>query len=385
MITRIKSQRILQRDGIVSGYVYFENDRILAVTQEELPFDKEVDAGNDYVSPGFIDLHTHGGAGFDFIKGRDEVVHACNFHLQHGTTTIYPTLSAAPFDVMAEAALEIEAAKQDGRLYANVPGAHMEGPYLSPAQCGAQCTSFITPPISADYEPFLEAHASTVARWSYAPENDPEGAFAACLTAHGVLPAAGHTNAVYDDMDTAIKHGCKLVTHLYSCTSTVTRRQGFRYLGVVETALLRDDLYSEIIADGRHLPPDLIRLILKAKGSDRVILITDSLSLAGTNVKQGKMLETEYIIEDGVCKLLDRSAFAGSIATADRLVRVMTGEVEISMAEAVKMITATPAEVMHLNKGELTAGKDADILIFDDDVTIKRIWVMGEDHSSLIG
>lgn len=384
MITRIKGRRILQRDGIFSGYVYFENDRILAVTADELPFDKEVDAGNDYVSPGFIDLHTHGGAGSDFLKGREEVIKACNFHLKHGTTTIYPTLSAAPFEIMAEAAIEIESAKQDKRLLSNVPGAHMEGPYLSPHQSGAQCASFITPPNAPDYEPFLEAHASSVARWSYAPENDPDGTFADCLSYYGILPAAGHTNAVYDEMDSAIGHGCKLVTHLYSCTSTVTRQQGFRYLGVVETALLRDDLYAEIIADGKHLPPDLIRLILKAKGSDRVILVTDSLSLVGTDVKQGVMSGTEFIIEDGVCKLLDRSAFAGSIATADRLVRVMTEEVGVSMAEAVKMITAIPAEVMNLNKGVLSAGKDADILIFDDDMDIKHIWVMGEDRSFVI-
>ena len=140
---------------------------------------------------------------------------------------------------------------------------------------------------------------------------------------------------------------------------------------------MRDDLYAEIIADGKHLPPELIRLILKAKGSDRVILITDSLSPAGTDVKSGRMQATDFIIEDGVCKLTDRSAFAGSIATADRLIRVLTGEVGVPMWEAVKMLTAIPSEVMGINKGELAPGRDADLLVFDDGINIKKAFVGG--------
>ena len=378
MITRIKSQRILLRNGCVSGYVYFEDGTITAVTPLELPFDKEYDCGEDYLSPGFVDIHTHGGGGHDFAWSVEDVIGGVNFHLTHGTTTVYPTVSAAPIGEMGRSAGYIRQAAKDPRTLANIGGAHLEGPYLSTRQCGAQSASFITPPKAEDYIPLFEEYGDIIARVTYAPEEDADCAFAKFLQARGVVSSAGHTDAGYPQMQDAMAAGCRLVTHLYSCTSTVTRKQGFRILGVIETALLEDDLYVEIIADGKHLPPELIRLILKAKGTDRVILITDSLSPAGTDVKSGRMQATDFIIEDGVCKLTDRSAFAGSIATADRLVRVLTGEVGVPMWEAVKMLTAIPSEVMGINKGELAPGRDADLLIFDQNVNIKKVFVGGE-------
>ena len=259
----------------------------------------------------------------------------------------------------------------------NIIGAHLEGPYLSKKQCGAQCPDFITAPNPDEYVSLINEHGNAIARWTYAPEND-DGSFAKYVSDRKIVVSAGHTDAIYHDMEIAIANGCTLVTHLYSCTSTVTREYGFRRLGVIETALLRDDIYAEIIADGKHLPPDLIRLIIKAKGTDKVALVTDSLSLAGTDAKEGKMMATEYVIEDGVCKLKDRSAFAGSIATMDRLVRVIRDEVGMSIVDAVKMASEVPARIMGLNKGVLAEGYDADIVIFDDDITVTEVWVGGK-------
>ena len=132
-----------------------------------------------------------------------------------------------------------------------------------------------------------------------------------------------------------MKEGCNLVTHLYSCTSTVTRDHGFRHLGIIETAYLLPDMDVEIIADGRHLPPELIRMILRIKGREHVAMVTDCLPAAGLEQKEGIMSGTPYIVEDGVCKLPDRSAFAGSIATMDRLVRVAVQECGCSVSDAV--------------------------------------------------
>lgn len=374
---RIKSDRILAGGQPVSGYVYFENGKIAAVTAAELPFEKEYDRTGFYVSPGFIDIHTHGGAGHEFFGSAEDIVAGCNFHLSHGTTSICPTISAAPFGVMKESVTQVRRAMADPALKSNLIGLHLEGPYLSKKQCGAQCTDFITPPVPEEYQALVEEAGDVIARWTYAPENDPEGTFCSWLTEHGILASAGHTDAEYEDMRRAAAHGCGLVTHLYSCTSTITRHQGFRHLGVIESAFLMDDLDVEIIADGKHLPPDLIRLILKIKGSDHVALVTDSLALAGSGITHGVTLNTEFIIEDGVCKLMDRSAFAGSIATADVLVRVLVQEVGVSVEEAVKMITQVPARIMGLNKGALEAGKDADILVFDDGIRILDVFVMG--------
>lgn len=380
MKKRIKSNKIIVGEKLFSGYVYVETDKITAVTVEELPYDVEYDRMGYYVAPGFVDMHTHGGAGHEFFGSAEELVQGCNYHLSHGTTSICPTISAAPFEVMEKSVVEVKKAMADPALMTNIIGLHMEGPYLSAEQCGAQCPDFITPPIPEQYEKLIEEAGDVIARWTYAPENDADGAFSRYLTEHNIVASAGHTNAVYEDMCNAVDNGCNLITHLYSCTSTVTRHQGFRKLGVIESAYLFDELYVEIIADGRHLPPELIRMILKIKGTDKVALVTDSLELSGTGITHGVTLNTEFIIEDGVCKLMDRSAFAGSIATADVLVRVLVKEVGVSVAEAVKMITKVPAEIMKLNhKGTLEAGKDADIVVFNDDICIQNIFVKGRE------
>ncbi|MBE7052692.1 MAG: N-acetylglucosamine-6-phosphate deacetylase [Ruminococcaceae bacterium] len=376
---RIKSENIILKDRLFDGFVYFEDGIIKEVTNKDLPFDKEIDAGKDYVSPGFIDLHTHGGAGFDFINGEEDVIKGSDFHLTHGTTSILPTISAAPFEKMAKAVIAVDKVMKDKSSKANIIGAHLEGPYLSKDQCGAQCTDFITNPKKDEYENLVNNYKDAVARWSYAPENDKDGEFAKFITENGIVASAGHTNAIYDDMKVGMENGLNLVTHLFSCTSTITRDKGFRRLGVIETAFLEDDLYVEIIADGKHLPPELIKLIIKNKGIEKTALVTDSLSLAGTDAKQGKMVDTEYIIEDGVCKLLDRSAFAGSIATSDRLVRVIRDEVGFDIVSAVYMMTKVPANILGLKKGEIKESCDADIIIFDKDINVKKVFVMGSE------
>lgn len=300
---RIKCDRILLCDRVLDGYVYFKNGKIMDVTSADYPVKEEYDATGFYVSAGFIDIHTHGGGGNPFEGSLDDIVAGCNFHLKHGTTSICPTISAAPFESMARSVKNVADAMKDARVMGTILGAHMEGPYLSAKQAGAQCPDFITPPVENEYLPLLEEYGDVIARWSYAPENDVGERFVTALGDYGVIASAGHTDAIYDDMCRASEKGCLLVTHLYSCTSTITRDHGFRRLGVIETAYLLDDMYVEIICDGKHLPPELIRLIYKIKGAEKIALVTDSLALAGTEQTHGFMQSTEFIIEDGVCKL----------------------------------------------------------------------------------
>ena len=378
-MNRIKSNKIILEEGLFDGYVYFDNGKITDVTANEFPFSEEYDMTDYYVSAGFIDIHTHGGAGNRFEGSVDEIVDGCNFHLMHGTTTICPTISAASFESMADSVSNIERAISDPRVKGTIIGAHMEGPYLSERQAGAQCPEYITSPIEKDYLPFIEKNSSAIARWTYAPENDIGDEFAKVLKKYGIVASAGHTDAIYSDMLHAFENGCQLVTHLYSCTSTITRDHGFRRLGVIETAYLLDDMYVEIICDGKHLPPELIKLIYKIKGADKIALITDSLALAGTDQIHGFMQATEFIIEDGVCKLMDRSAFAGSIATADTLVRVAVKEADIPLLDAVRMITATPAKIMRLSKkGKIARDMDADFAVFDENISIQAVFARGK-------
>ncbi len=373
---KIKSDKIIVGEKLFDGFVYVDNGKIVEVSKKDKPCE-EYDYTGYYVSAGFIDMHTHGAGGYAFMNSTvEDVIAGCDYHLQHGTTSIVPTISAGEFETMRQAVVNIHKAK--GKSKANILGAHLEGPYLSSKQAGAQCPVFITPPIKADYESLIEEYGESIIRWTYAPENDKNGTFCKYLTEHNIIASAGHTDAKYPDMQTAIENGCNLITHLYSCTSTVTRDHGFRSLGVIESAYLRDELYVEIIADGKHLPPDLVKMIIKIKGTDKVALITDSLEIAGTNITEGVMSGTEFIVEDGVCKLKDRSAFAGSVATADKLIQMLVEECDFSIPTAVKMLTEVPAKILKINKGKLLQGYDADIVVFDEKICVANVFINGQ-------
>ena len=373
---KIKSDKIIVGEKLFDGYMYVLNGKIAEITQEDKPADESYDFTGKYVSAGFIDMHTHGAGGYAFMNSSvEDVIAGCDYHLAHGTTSIVPTISAGEFETMRQAVINIHKAK--GKTKGNILGSHLEGPYLSPKQAGAQCPMFITPPQKADYESLIAEYGESIARWTYAPENDENGAFCKYLTEHNIIASAGHTDAVNADMVRAIENGCNLITHLYSCTSTVTRNHGFRSLGVIESAYLHDELYVEIIADGKHLPPELIKMIIKIKGTDKVALITDSLEIAGTEIKEGVMSGTEFIVEDGVCKLKDRSAFAGSVATADLLIKTLVNDCGYGVPAAVKMLTEVPAKILKVNKGILAVGYDADIVVFDEDIKVSDTFIAG--------
>ena len=377
----IKSTRLVTPQGIRSGCVYWEDGKITAVTEQPLDGVELLDVGENWVTPGFIDLHTHGGGGGHEFRGSEEDIRiALDFHLSHGTTCIYPTLSSAPLAELEACVERISRLVENENPAITVPGVHLEGPYFSLAQMGAQKPKFITPPIREDYLPMLERCADKIARWDYAPENDTDQAFAKALKEYGVMAGAAHTDALYSDMKAAMEQGLKIVTHLYSCTSTVTRDHGFRRLGVIETAWLEDDLYVEAIADGKHLPPELLRMIWKLKGSHRMALVTDSILWAGLETGGQKSVQFgEYLIEDGVCKMADRSAFQGSIATTDRLLRTAVLEAGIPMEDAVRMMTQTPAVIMGLkNKGCLAAGYDGDFVVLDENLKVRTVICGGE-------
>lgn len=378
MIIRIKGKKIVLPNGVKDCSIYLENGKIIQVGNLDLPFDYEVDAGNDYVLPGYIDVHTHGAVGYDFCESDcDGILKATEHHLKCGATAIMPTVTSSTFEKTYSALEKVEKAMQSDSPYNNIVGVHLEGPYFSEKQSGAQDKSLITDPKPEDYKRLIDRFGKIIKRWDYAPERDKNGVFCDYLQSHGILPSAGHTDAKMDDLEVAKDKGCKLVTHLYSCTSTITRENGFRKLGVIECAYLWDDLYVEIIADGKHLPPELLKLIFKLKPIDKILLVSDSLKVAGSNEKYSSVGTVRCIIEDGVCKLLDRTAFAGSIATADRLVRVVVEEAGLSIEDAIKVACENPAKLFGLNKGRIEKGYDADIIIVNDKFTPIKIFRNG--------
>jgi N-acetylglucosamine-6-phosphate deacetylase len=249
-------------------------------------------------------------------------------------------------------------------------------------QRGAQDPRYIRDPDPSEYEDILQQY-HFIKRWSAAPELKGAIEFGNYVQSKGVLPAIAHTDAIYEEVIKAFEQGYTLATHLYSGMSGVTRRNAFRYAGVVESAFIIDDMDVEIIADGVHLPAPLLKLVYKIKGAERTALITDAMRAAGTDVTESVLGNInngiKVIVEDGVAKLPDRTSFAGSVATADRLVRTMITLAGLSIPEAIKMITATPARIMGVfgKMGELVVGKNADIIIFDQNISIEMTMVNG--------
>ncbi len=378
MILKISNVKIVE-DEIQTGlFVYVENGKILEVTDKSLPFDREFDAKGSYLSAGWIDIHTHGGGGFDFMDGGAEpITEGAKMHLSHGTTSIYPTTLSASKEALLQSVDDIKKAME----FPTIRGVHLEGPYFDTKSCGAQNTDYIRGFDMDEIEEILES--GIVKRWDYAPELKDSTEVTKKLKDHGVVCSIGHSSATYEELLPAFEEGCNHVTHLYSATSTIVRIGGYRHLGIVESAFLLDNMTVEVIADGCHLPPNLLKMIYKIKGADKICLVTDSMRAAG-------MPDGEYILgnkkegvpcihEDGVAKLMDRSAFAGSTATADRLVKTMYHLAEIPLTDTIKMITKTPARIMNLkSKGSIQKGYDADIVIFDEDINVKAVFVNGE-------
>lgn len=373
MKTLFTNTRIVT-DGVIldDADVLVENGKILAVDQAgSFAADEVIDLHGNYLAPGFIDLHCHGGDGYEFIDATEEAfLKACAIHAARGTRVLYPTISATDFDTMYRVLETAEKAIPKCPL--EIPGIHLEGPYLSLEMSGGQDPAYIKAPDPAEYEPILERFGHLIARWTYAPEQD-DGRFLDALNRRGITSAIGHSAAQYSHILPAYENGCRLVTHLYSCTSTITRSGGFRRLGVIESTYLLDGMYAEAIADGCHLPADLLKLIIKLKGTNRVCLITDAIRFGGVKATAPLLGGTQsmpYIIEDGVAKLADRSAFAGSIATTEDLLQrsVKNG---IALADVVKMMTQTPADVMGLTgKGRIAPGFDAQFTVFDGELQI---------------
>ncbi|MEO5650431.1 MAG: N-acetylglucosamine-6-phosphate deacetylase [Ginsengibacter sp.] len=385
---KIKNGRIITSHRVIENGCIFINDNVITeigIGDISSKADVVLDAKGNYISPGFIDIHIHGGGGSDFMDGTvEDFLTIAETHLQYGTTALVPTTLTAEKEDLLHTLDIYKKANAKNKAGAQFMGMHIEGPYFAMSQRGAQDPRYIRKPDKKEYSEIIEKAGDIIARWSAAPEIDGALEFGRYLQAHDILPAIAHTDAVYDEVVNAFENGYTLATHFYSGMSGVSRRNAFRFAGVIESVYLMDEIDVEIIADGVHLPAPLLKLIYKVKGVDRIALITDAMRAAGMgegeSILGSKKNGLKVIVEDGVAKLPDRSSFAGSVATTDRLIRTMVNVAGISLIEAVRMMTLTPARIMKIDKhkGSLSIGKDADIVIFDDHINIQSAIIGGE-------
>ncbi|HIW74032.1 MAG TPA: N-acetylglucosamine-6-phosphate deacetylase [Firmicutes bacterium] len=342
-----------------------------------------VDGKGRYLAPGFIDIHCHGGGGHDFMDATPQAfIGAAETHARTGTATLLPTTLAGDDEDLRQTFEAFRQVKQTGCRGANMPGLHLEGPYFSAEYKGAQDEKYLRCPRPADYRRIAAWADGAILRWSAAPELPGAGEFFTFLREEGIVPSIAHTSAAYDDVLEAYENGCRLITHLYSGMSTITRVRGFRVPGVVESAYLIEGMRAELIADGCHLPAPLLRLAYKGKGAENLVLVTDAMRGAGMpegeSILGSRRRGQRVVVENGVAYMPDRSCFAGSVCTADRLVRTMVQQAGVPLCEAVRMITATPAAAMGWRrKGAVAAGMDADLVLFDEAIHVSLTMAEG--------
>ncbi len=382
MRKQIVNSKVVLPQGVRSNLTVGLTDGVIDyIGEEPLADTLAVDAAGKYLLPGFIDIHCHGGGGYDFMDASpEEMLKISEYHLKHGTTTLVATTMTDTDDAIF-AALDRFSKLGDDRL--TLHGVHLEGPWLSPLQCGAQDTSKMSKPSAKHLKEMLGKYPF-IERISLAPEVDPNYEVGLCGREEGIVVAAAHTDCDFDTMLEAVDKGYSLVTHLYSGMRGVVRINAYRVAGCIEAGLYDDRLTVEVICDGKHLPGSLLKLIYKCKGADRICLITDGIRGAGlpegTEFVSGRKCDgVPAVIEDGVGKMMDRQAFVGSVATTDKLLYNMCILGGAPIEEVSKMMSATPARIMgYTDRGTIEVGKRADLVLVDEALNVTDVYLGGK-------
>lgn len=370
---------------IKDGVVIVQGEKIIEVGKRgeiEEPENAEIiDAKNGYISPGLIDIHVNGANGADVSKVDSGTFSTMgNFFVKYGVTSyVGTTITAAPADILKALQFArgyIKKNKTDG---AELLGIHMEGPYISPEQSGAHPKQFLALPKPDHYMQFLE-YSDVLVKMTIAPELEGAEQLVKDLKEKGILVSAGHTNGIYSEMKDAIDAGVTHSTHFFCNMSHFRRDKLKRVAGVVETLLYDDRITAALIGDGWHVGPQLMKLLIKIKGVDKVCFVTDAMPAVGLPDGIHKIGDVEAIVENGIARLKDNTAYAGSVTTMDVCVRNGIHQLDLPLVDAIRMSSLTPAKIIGVDKrkGSLEKEKDADVIIIDKDIVVHKTIVRGK-------
>jgi N-acetylglucosamine-6-phosphate deacetylase len=375
----LTNARLIFPDAIRDGLELVVSERkITELRQAGYIGEKDiVDLGGNYLAPGFVDLHVHGARGRDTMEASAEAFRAiCAYHASGGTTSLLLTTATAPISAITKVIRKVHATKS----IKQIAGVHVEGPFISKAKPGAQRVTLIRKPIRKAYQPLLE-HDDVIRRMTFAPEVPGAISLIDDLRKHNIDPSGGHSDAWEEDARAAFEHGMRSVTHTFNCMSSARRRGIDRVAGLLEFALGEPGIICELIADGHHVSPTLMKMLYQAKGARGICLVTDA--TAGAGLPDGSKFSlygNKCIVEKGVCLLADRSALAGSASRMIDLVRTMVTKVNVPLYEAVAMATDTPAHAIGLTtKGQFRIGGDADFVVISPELEVLRTFVGGEE------
>ena len=368
--------RLILPDGIHDGLeLVVENGKIAEIREQSAA--QSINLGRNYLAPGFIDLHLHGALGRDTMEATAEAFQTiCDYHASGGTTSLLLTTVTAP---IVEVVNVLRAVRKAGGSIKQIAGVHVEGPFISKARAGAQRAEFIRDPDAYLLDQLL-ALADVIKIVTLAPELPGVLALIDRLRLHNIIVSGGHSDASDLEARAAFEYGMRQVTHTFNAMSSARRRGIYREAGLLEFALSEPDIVCELIADGYHVAPTLMKMLYRAKGFRGICLVTDA--TAGAGLPPGKeffLSGRPCVVGDGVCLLADRSALAGSASRMIDLVRVMVNEVNIPLHEAVTMASANPARALGAErKGKFEAGADADFVVLSPDLTVLQTFVAGK-------
>jgi N-acetylglucosamine-6-phosphate deacetylase len=335
-----------------------------------------IDLHGNFLAPGFVDLHVHGGNGHDAMEANAEAFRAiCDYHASGGTTSLLLTTATAPFPDILLTLTQI------GKLRGRIPeiaGAHVEGPFISRDLAGAQNPEFICEPTAELIRCLLE-HREIIKRVTIAPE--AKGAMTAMkgLSDAGIVVSGGHSNAWEEEARAALENGMRSVTHTFNCMSAARRRGTKRVAGLLEVALSEPKVSCELVAEEHHVSPALMKLLYSTKGASGICLVTDA--TAGAGLADGTAFQLggrNCVVKDGVCFLADAPVLAGSASRLIDLVRAMMREAAVPLLDTIAMASLNPAREAGLgDKGEIAVGKDADLVVLSPELEVVQTYVAG--------
>lgn len=383
--------RIVLEDRLLeNGAVETTDEQIVAIHKRTSPTGSVeiIDLHGDYLAPGFVDLHVHGGAGADFMDGTAEAFRTiCRAHARHGTTSLLPTTTVARHEQHLAFLETCRRLKAEGTGGAAILGAHFYGPYFAPAARGCHPGAAVRAPEPADYLPFLE-FADAITTATVAPELSGAEAFVRACRQGGIRCNAGHSHATFEQVEAAIGWGVRHVDHLFCAMSDRARlRQSQTYPmrgGLMEATLLFDALTTEVIADGKHLSRELLLLAHKIKGPDRLALVTDcnrALDMPDGEYLFGPLDGGEPIVSrDGVGLMPDGQALASGVMGMDHAVRTFRRLTGLPLPEVVRMASLTPARIAGFERtiGSIAPGKRADLLALSEKLEVRQVFIGGQ-------
>ena len=373
--TLLRGAELLDASGRRPGWVLLDGDRIAAVgaaTDAPPPAATTLDLPGRTLTPGFVDLHCHGGGGASVDEGAAAIASAVALHRAHGTTRAVLSLVAAPLDELERSLATVaELARAD----ATIVGAHLEGPFLAPERRGAHAHEHLRHPDPAAVERLIAAADGRLAQVTIAPELPGALDAIARFVAAGVVVAVGHTNADAATARAAFDAGATLLTHACNAMPGIHHRAP----GPIPAAVDDERVTLELILDGVHVDPAVARLLLRA-APGRVALVTDAMAAAGCGDGDYRLGSLEVTVTDGVARVVADRAIAGSTLTTDAALRLARAS-GIAETVAIAALTAVPAHVLGRGDewGALEPGRAADVVVLDGEGRVERVWADGRE------